>query len=60
MKPGLQDPEKWNRVETISAILELGRDADEFRPQCERLRNDADTELHDRAEKALHWLSARR
>jgi HEAT repeat protein len=57
---GLQDPEKWNRVETMSAILELGQAADAFQPHFERLRNDPDPEVRERAEKALYWLKVRR
>ncbi|MGH7694854.1 MAG: HEAT repeat domain-containing protein, partial [Gemmatimonadaceae bacterium] len=57
---GLQDSEKWNRVETISAILELGQAAETFKPHFERLVNDPDPEVRDRAEKALYWLKVRR
>ncbi|HJU74840.1 MAG TPA: HEAT repeat domain-containing protein [Gemmatimonadaceae bacterium] len=56
---GLRDPERWNRVETISAILEMGPEADSFRPEFERLLSDSSSEVRDRAEKALSWLRAR-
>jgi HEAT repeat protein len=57
---GLQDTEKWNRVETISAVLEMGQAADAFKSQFERLISDPDPEVRDRAEKALYWLKVRR
>jgi HEAT repeat protein len=57
---GLSDPGKWNRMETISAIAELGKDAGTFTSQLERLLNDPDPEVRDRAEKILHMIKARR
>jgi HEAT repeat protein len=57
---GLQDHERWNRVETISAVLEMGADAEPFRAHFERLQSDPTPEVRDRAAKALHWLSVRR
>lgn len=57
---GLEDPERWNRVETISAIMELGKDAALFRERFEALRNDPSPEVRDRAEKALYHLDLRR
>jgi len=57
---GLQDTNNWNRVETMSAILEMGKDAEAFRAHFERLQSDPDPEVRDRAGKALHWLQVRR
>jgi HEAT repeat protein len=57
---GLADPEKWNRVETISAIADLGKDAGTFTSQLERLLNDPDPEVRDRAGKILYVIRARR
>lgn len=57
---GLQDPGKWNRVETVSAILEMGKEADAFRSHFEHLKSDPDPDVRDRAEKAISWLDARR
>jgi HEAT repeat protein len=57
---GLSDPEKWNRVETISAIADLGKDAQAFTSQLERLLNDPDPEVRDRAGKIIHAIKARR
>jgi len=53
---GLSDPEKWNRVETISAIADLGKDAESFTSQLERLLNDPDPDVRDRAEKILYVI----
>jgi HEAT repeat protein len=57
---GLGDPEKWNRVETISAITAMGGDAVAFVPHLERLLHDPEPEVRDRAEKALHAIRLRR
>lgn len=57
---GLRDANKWNRVETMSAIIEMGADAEPFRTHFERLQSDPELEVRDRAEKALHWLNERR
>jgi HEAT repeat protein len=57
---GLSDPGKWNRMETIAAIADLGKDADTFSSQLERLLNDPDPEVRDRAEKVLHMIKGRR
>lgn len=57
---GLQDPDRWNRVETISAILDMGARAEAFRAHFERLQSDPDPEVRARAGKALYWLKARR
>jgi HEAT repeat protein len=57
---GLSDPGKWNRMETMSAIADLGKDADSFASQLERLLNDPDPEVRDRAEKILYMIKARR
>ena len=57
---GLADSGKWNRVETISAIGELGRDADVFASQLEQLMNDPAPEVRDRAGKIMHVIWARR
>jgi hypothetical protein len=56
----LQDSEKWNRVETMSAILDMGAQAETFRSHFERLKGDPDPEVRDRADKALNWLRVRR
>jgi HEAT repeat protein len=53
---GLRDPEKWNRVETISAIGAMGKAGEIFVPQLEKLLNDPDGEVRDRAEKILHHI----
>lgn len=50
---GLQDTARWNRVETLSAILELGPEARAFEPMIERLLADPAPEVRDRAQKAL-------
>jgi HEAT repeat protein len=57
---GLSDPGKWNRMETMSAIADLGKDADSFTSQFERLLHDPDPEVRDRAEKILHMIKVRR
>lgn len=57
---GLSDSGKWNRIETISAIADLGEDADSFTSQLESLLNDPDPEVRDRAAKILHMIEARR
>src|SRR5687768_6826209 len=57
---GLSDPGKWNRMETIAAIADLGKDADSFASQLERLLNDPDPEVRDRAAKILHMIEAQR
>lgn len=57
---GLADPEKWNRVETISAIGDLGKDAEMFADQLERLLDDPEPEVRDRAGKMLYAINARR
>lgn len=57
---GLADPGKWNRVETISAIADLGKEAKTFESQLEGLLNDSDPEVRDRAGKILSSIRARR
>jgi HEAT repeat protein len=57
---GLADPAKWTRVATISAIADMGKDADTFIPDLERLSNDPDPEVRDRAEKILYAIKRRR
>jgi HEAT repeat protein len=57
---GLSNPGKWNRMETIAAIADLGKDAETFASQLERLLNDPDPEVRDRAEKVLHMIMVRR
>jgi HEAT repeat protein len=57
---GLSDPGKWNRMETMAAIADLGKDADSFTSQLEGLLNDPDPEVRDRAAKILHVITARR
>jgi hypothetical protein len=56
---GLRDADKWNRVETISAIIAMGRDAALFAARLGQLRSDPDPEVRDRAEKALYELRLR-
>jgi hypothetical protein len=56
---GLQDPAKWNRVETLSAILDMGRDAKPFIPAIEPLLTDPDRDVRDRAERTLDALRRR-
>lgn len=57
---GLADPNQWNRVETISAIIELGKDAEVFRNQVERLlKDDPSAEVRDRAGKLLYAMNLR-
>jgi HEAT repeat protein len=56
---GLSDPGKWNRMETMAAIADLGKDANSFTSQLERLLNDPDPEVRDRAWKILHAIRAR-
>lgn len=55
---GLRDPEKWNRVETISAISAMGKAGRRFEPQLEGLLNDPDGEVRDRAGKILYHFRA--
>jgi HEAT repeat protein len=57
---GLADPERWHRVETISAIMDMGKDAETFVPHLERLLNDPDPEVRDRAGKTLYVITRRR
>jgi HEAT repeat protein len=57
---GLADPAKWTRVATISAIADMGKDAETFVPDLERLLNDPDPEVRDRAEKILYAIRLRR
>jgi HEAT repeat protein len=57
---GLADPEKWNRVETMSAIMDMGKDAETFVKDLERLLNDPEPEVRDRAEKILYAIRLRR
>jgi HEAT repeat protein len=57
---GLADPKKWTRVETISAIMHMGKDAETFIPHLERLLNDPDPEVRDRAGKILYAIRLRR
>lgn len=57
---GLADPEKWHRVETISAIGDLEKDAAAFAAQLEGLLNDPEPEVRDRAGKILYVIRARR
>jgi HEAT repeat protein len=56
---GLTDSAKWNRVETISAVLDMGPAAQAFVPHLERLTNDPDPEVRQRAERALHYVRRR-
>jgi HEAT repeat protein len=56
---GLADPDKWNRVETISAIGDMGKDAATFVPHLERLLNDPAPEVRDRAKKNLYAIRRR-
>ena len=54
---GLGDPGQWNRVETISAIADMGAAAAAFVPHLERLAaEDPSPEVRDRAEKLLHAM----
>jgi HEAT repeat protein len=57
---GLADPAKWTRVATISAIADMGKDAETFVPNLERLLNDPDPEVRDRAQKILYAIRLRR
>jgi HEAT repeat protein len=57
---GLRDPAKWNRVETISAIIEMGHAGESFIPRLEELKNDPDPEVRDRAAKALYAMRLKR
>ena len=57
---GLADSGKWNRVETISAIADLGEDAGMFASQLEQLMNDPAPEVRDRAGKIMYVIRARR
>lgn len=57
---GLRDANEWNRVETISAILDMGREGDAFAPEFERLRSDPSHAVRDRAQKALYAINRRR
>ena len=57
---GLADTASWNRVETISAIMSMGKDAEAFVPHFERLSGDPAPEVRDRAEKALHAIRRQR
>lgn len=54
---GLRDPNEWNRVETMSAIMEMGRDAERFRSHFEHLRNDSSGIVRERAHNALDVLT---
>lgn len=56
---GLADPDKWNRVETISAIADMGKEAETFVPHLERLSNDPAPEVRDRAKKNLYAIRRR-
>lgn len=56
---GLKDQDKWNRVETISAIMAMGKDAATFVPHVERLLNDPAGEVRDRAQKFIYAIRAR-
>ena len=55
-RAGLGDPEKWNRVETISAIGHMGVEGRTFIPELERLLQDPDPEVRDRAKKILYHI----
>jgi HEAT repeat protein len=57
---GLADPDKWHRMETISAIMDLGKDAETFESDLERLLNDPEPEVRDRAHKILYAIRGRR
>lgn len=57
---GLADPKKWNRVETMAAIMDMGQDAGTFVEDLERLLNDPEPEVRDRAEKTLYVIRRRR
>jgi HEAT repeat protein len=57
---GLADPAKWTRVATISAIADMGKDGETFVPHLERLLDDPDPEVRDRAEKILYAIERRR
>ena len=56
---GLQDTASWNRVETLSAILELGPEARVFIPRIEGLLTDPASEVRHRAERTLEVLRRR-
>ncbi|HVF39776.1 MAG TPA: HEAT repeat domain-containing protein [Gemmatimonadaceae bacterium] len=53
---GVTDREKWNRVETISAMMHMGKDGVVFTPLLERLSLDPDHEVRDRAGKTLYAI----
>lgn len=57
---GLRDANEWNRVETISAILDMGREGDVFATELERLRSDPSGAVRDRVQKALYAINRRR
>ena len=57
---GLADPEMWHRVETISAIGDMGKDAETFVTHLERLLHDPESIVRDRAGKALYAIRLRR
>jgi HEAT repeat protein len=56
---GLADADRWNRVETISAIADMEKDAETFVPDLERLLTDPTPEVRDRAEKILYAIRRR-
>lgn len=53
---GLADSAKWNRVETISAIGDMGTEAALFVTHLERLSTDDAPEVRERAQKLLHAI----
>jgi HEAT repeat protein len=57
---GLADPAKWTRVATISAVADMGKDAETFVPDLERLLHDPEPEVRDRAHKILYAIRLRR
>ena len=57
---GLADSATWHRVETISAIADLGEEAGVFASQLEQLMNDPAPEVRDRAGKIMYVIRARR
>jgi len=53
---GLADANEWNVVETISAILDMGREGRVFVPRVEQLLTHKSGEVRDRAEKFLYAM----
>lgn len=57
---GLGEAETWKRVETISAIAAMGKDAASFVPQLERLLHEGEPEVQEHAANALYAITLRR